>query len=64
MFDIQTIAITTDLLIKIGVFVVVLMILWAILKALLKLAWRIFLFGLGAIVVLGLGLLFLQFISR
>jgi hypothetical protein len=64
MFEMHALEITLDLLIKIGLFVIVLAAAWAVLKFIFKLAWRVFLFGCGAILVLGLGLLLLRFVSQ
>jgi hypothetical protein len=46
-------AVTLNNLVQIGVFIVILLVVWAIFKALFRVAMRLFLFGLGAILVLG-----------
>ena len=54
----------TDTLIKIGVFTLLLIGAWVILKTILRLATRFFVFGCGAILVLGILLFILGLIQN
>jgi hypothetical protein len=57
------IIVDTDLLIRIGVFTLILIGAWVILKTFLRLASRLFFFGCGAILVLGVLLFILSLIQ-
>ena len=57
------IAITNEQIFKILIFLLVLVVLWGVIKAILKITKRLFTFGCGAILALGLILLLLQLFS-
>ncbi len=50
----------TDSIIRIGILILALAVTWIVLRALLRLAVRVFFFGCGLILVLGVVLLVLQ----
>jgi hypothetical protein len=56
-------AVTLNNLVQIGVFIVILLVVWAIIKALFRVAMRLFLFGLGAILVLGVILAIMRWLG-
>lgn len=56
-------AINTNQLTNIAIYVVILVIIWLALRFVLRIAHRIFVFGCGAILMLGLILVLMKFLS-
>jgi hypothetical protein len=56
--------VTTDQIVRIAFFVVILIVVWIVLRMLLRITFRFFSFGCAAIVILGLVLLFIRFFQR
>ena len=56
-------AVTFHDLVNVAFFVVVLLLAWGVLKVLFRLAWKLFLFGLGAILVLGVLLAIMRYLG-
>jgi len=56
-------AVTIQDLVNVAFFVVVLLLVWGIFKVLFRIAWKLFLFGLGAILVLGVILAIMRFLG-
>ena len=54
---------TLDQIQQVATYVVVLLIIWFIMRLILRITTRIFMFGCGAIIFLGLALLFLQWMA-
>ncbi len=54
------IQLTLNQLVQIAIYIIVLAIVWAVIKAVLKLTIKMFLFGCGAILVLGVILVILR----
>lgn len=57
-------AMTTDLLIRIGIFTLVLLVVWVAMRFLLKVDRKVFLWGLGSIAALAAILFLMRMISR
>lgn len=55
--------VTADQIQQIATYVVVLLVIWFIMRLILRITTRIFMFGCGAIIILGLALLFLQWLA-
>ena len=64
LFSRQLIELTTDTVIRIAVFVVILLLVWVVLKAILRITLRFFAFGCGAILVLGIILVLMRIFSQ
>ncbi len=56
-------AINSSQLSNIAIYVVILVVIWFVLRLVLRIAHRIFVFGCGAILVLGLILVLIKFLS-
>ncbi len=57
-------ALPSDQLTRIVVFVVALLVIWVVLRTIMRVTMRIFTLGCGAILVLGLILVFLGYLNR
>ncbi len=56
-------SINSNQLSNIAIYVVILVVIWLVLRLVLRIAHRIFVFGCGAILVLGLILVLMKFLS-
>jgi hypothetical protein len=56
-------AITSNELTQIGIYTLILVLIWLAMRFLLRIAKRIFIFGCGAILVLGLLLILMKFLT-
>jgi hypothetical protein len=56
-------AVTFDQLQQIAIYVVILLAAWFVLRLILRITTRIFMFGCGAIIFLGLALVFMQWMA-
>jgi hypothetical protein len=56
-------AITTDQLTNIAIYTIILVLIWLALRFVLRIAHRIFVFGCGAILILGLLLVLMKLLS-
>ena len=54
-------ALNVDQIVRIGVFIVILIVVWLVLKTLLRITLRLFTFGCGAILILGLILVLIRY---
>lgn len=56
-------AVTPDQLQQIGIYIVILLVAWFFLRLLIRMTMRLFAFGCGAIIILGLVLVFMQWMA-
>ena len=56
-------AITSNQLTQIGIYMLILVLIWLAMRFLLRIAHRIFIFGCGAILVLGLLLVLMKYLT-
>jgi hypothetical protein len=56
-------AVTSEQLQQIAIYVVILLVAWFVLRLILRITTRLFMFGCGAIIFLGLALVFLQWMA-
>jgi hypothetical protein len=56
-------AITSNQLTQIGIYMLILVLIWLAMRFLLRIAQRIFIFGCGAILVLGLLLVLMKYLT-
>ncbi len=60
----QLLQIDVDQIVRIAVFVVILLVVWAIMRVILRFTIRLFTFGCGAILILGVVLIFMRLFSQ
>jgi hypothetical protein len=56
-------AVTLEQLQQIAIYIVILLVAWFVLRLILRITTRLFMFGCGAIIFLGLALVFLQWMA-
>jgi hypothetical protein len=56
-------AVTSEQLQQIAIYVGILMVAWFVLRLILRITTRLFMFGCGAIIFLGLALIFMQWMA-
>jgi hypothetical protein len=56
-------AITPDQIQQIGIYIVILLVAWFVLRLIVRMTMRLFAFGCGAIIIFGLILVFMQWMT-
>ena len=56
-------AVTPDQIQQIGIYIVILLVAWFVLRLIVRMTMRLFAFGCGAIIIFGLLLVFMQWMT-